>query len=115
MNSQLMLGVVFMLAVFFAFSGVVQAETITGEVVDMTCYLAHGASGSGHSKCARECVEKGLPVGIKSADGLYLAVGTEHQTANQLLASRAGQTVTATGEVSEKDGIRLISIEQIQE
>gem|GEM_PF-6621982 len=46
----------------------------TGEVVDMACYLDHGATGEKHAECARECIESGLPVGIKGTDGIGLRV-----------------------------------------
>src|SRR6516165_2873179 len=39
--------------------------TVTGEVLDMTCYIAHNLSGVEHAKCAKECIKRGLPAGIK--------------------------------------------------
>ncbi len=91
------------------------AQTLTGEVVDVMCYLSHGASGlgAGHADCGKKCVLGGLPVAIKVGDQLYLAVGSKHETANATLAPFVGQMVTVMGEVLERDGQHLIAISQI--
>lgn len=88
-------------------------ERVTGEVVDLACYLGHGASGLGHKDCAQKCIASGLPVGIKSGNTLYLAVGIEHSPANAALASLAAQQVTIEGEVSERDGVHLITVKKV--
>ena len=43
-----------------------QEDTLTGEVVDVFCYLDHGAEGLGkkHASCAKKCIKNGLPVAI---------------------------------------------------
>lgn len=88
-------------------------QTIMGEVVDLACYLGHGEKGPGHKDCAQKCITSGLPVGIKSSDTLYLAIGSEHGTANAALASLAAQQVTVEGEVTERDGVHLIVIKRV--
>ena len=40
--------------------------SVTGEILDMACYLDHGARGLDHKECAEKCIRSGLPVGIKS-------------------------------------------------
>ena len=52
-----------------------QEQTLTGEVVDVFCYLSHGEEGLGvkHAGCAKKCIKGGLPVAIKVGDQLYLA------------------------------------------
>ena len=61
--------------------------SVTGEVLDMACYLDHGAHGEKHAECAKTCIESGLPVGIKSSDGkVYLVIG-EHKPLNKELAA----------------------------
>ena len=88
-------------------------QTITGEVVDLACYLSEGASGPGHRECAQKCIASGLPVGIKSGDTLYVAIGGEHGPANATLALLAAQQVTAEGTVTERDGVHLIAIKKL--
>lgn len=90
-----------------------QTQTIKGEVVDLACYLDHGGAGPGHAACAQKCINSGLPVGIKSGDTIYLAVGSEHGPANAALAPLASKQVTVEGEVKERDGVRLITVKKV--
>src|SRR5438105_3663020 len=79
--------------------------TVKGEVLDMACYLDHGAKGEKHGDCAKTCIESGLPVGIKAENGnTYLVIG-EHKPLNKELAPLAGKTVTLKGKLVERDGI----------
>ena len=51
------------------------SKEITGEVVDMMCYVDHNAMGDKHSGCAAKCIKGGGPVGIVS-DGVFDRWGT---------------------------------------
>jgi len=84
-----------------------EMSTKTGEVVDMACYLDHGASGEAHAACAQKCITNGLPVGLKTADGTYLLIG-DHKPMNKELAALAAKTITVKGKVVTKDGIKMI-------
>ncbi len=87
--------------------------TVKGEVLDMACYLDHGASGAKHADCAKTCIESGLPVGIKGEDGkTYLVIG-QHQPMNKLLAAYAAKTITVKGKLVERDGFRMIANAEI--
>jgi hypothetical protein len=82
--------------------------TVTGEVLDMACYLDHGARGEKHAGCAQKCIASGLPVGLKAADGTtYLLIGA-HQPANPELANYAAKTITVKGKLVSRDGINLL-------
>ncbi len=87
--------------------GAGKTETIKGEVVDLMCYLDHGAKGESHKSCAEMCIKSGGPVGILSGDQLYFIVG-EHKPINDQLAAKAAETVTVTGKVVERNGMKLI-------
>ena len=99
-----------------ATTGSSQEQTVTGEVVDVFCYLSHPAEGMGpkHADCAKRCIKNGLPVAIRVGNQLYLATMTDHNPANQRLAELAGQQVTVRGKVMELEGQRLIAISQVQ-
>jgi hypothetical protein len=87
--------------------------SITGEVVDMVCYLDEGASGPEHADCAQTCIKMGLPVGIKASDGkTYLLVG-EHKPINDKLAPLAAKTITVKGKAVSRDGFNLIENAEI--
>ena len=82
--------------------------TVTGEVLDMACYIASNLSGPDHAECARTCIRNGLPVGIKGPDGkAYLLVGT-NMPLNPQLADYAAKTVTVKGIVRKKDGFLML-------
>jgi len=91
-------------------------QTLTGEVVDVFCYLNHGKDGlgKGHAECAKKCIKSGLPVAIKVGDQLYLASMADHTAANQPLVDLAAQQVTVRGKVMERDGQHLIAITKVE-
>ena len=39
-------------------------ETIKGEIVDLMCYIDHGAKGEKHKGCAEKCIKGGGPVRV---------------------------------------------------
>lgn len=90
-----------------------KTESIKGEVVDMMCYLDHGAKGEKHKGCATKCIEGGGPVGLLAEDHLYLVVG-DHAPMNKELAPYAGQTITVKGKVVERHGWRMIENAEIE-
>jgi hypothetical protein len=84
------------------------AQTLKGEVVDLMCYLDHGAKGDKHAGCAKGCIEKGGPVGLLTKDDqLYLVIG-DHKPVNDKFAEFAGKTITVKGKVVERNGVKLI-------
>jgi hypothetical protein len=93
-----------------------QEQTLTGEVVDVFCYLSHGEEGLGakHAGCAKKCIKGGLPVAIKVGGQLYLASMADHTAANERLADLAAKQVTVRGKVMERDGQHLIAISAIE-
>ncbi len=91
-----------------------ETKKITGEVVDMVCYIDHGATGEKHADCAKKCIAGGLPVGLKTADGkTYLLVG-EHVSINKELAEHAAKTITVEGKVVSRDGFNMIENAVVQ-
>ena len=92
---------------------VADLQTLKGEIVDLMCYIDHGAVGEKHAKCAQTCIESGGPVGILTADGqLYLVIG-EHKPMNKELAPLGGKTVTLKGKIAERNGMKMIENAEI--
>ena len=53
--------------------------TVTGEVVDVSCFLQLGKRGEAHIACGQKCVRNGQPIGILTDTGdLYLVIPEEH-------------------------------------
>jgi hypothetical protein len=91
-----------------------KTQTIKGEVVDLMCYLDHGAKGEKHKGCATKCIKSGGPVGLLTADDqLYLVIG-DHKPINDELADKAAQTVTLKGKVVERNGMKMIENAELE-
>ena len=92
-----------------------QEILVTGEVLDMTCYIASNLSGPDHAECARVCIRNGAPAGIKAQDGkVYLLTGEPGQSINAELAEYAAQVVTIKGRQSVREGFAQLQIEEIR-
>jgi hypothetical protein len=89
------------------------AKEITGEIVDMMCYVDHSAMGEKHGQsCGSICIKNGGPVGIVSDGKAYLVVG-EHKPINDELAGSCGKTITLKGKLVERAGIAMLENAEI--
>jgi len=89
------------------------SKEVTGEVVDMMCYVDHNAVGEKHGQsCGAKCVKNGGPVGIVSDGKAYLVVG-EHKPINDQLAEFCGKTITLKGKMAERGGIAMLENAEI--
>ena len=93
--------------------------TVTGKVVDQTCYLkdkantgdAHGAKAD----CATACAKRGAPLAVLTDDGkLYQITGGLAADNNAKLVAHVSHTVEVTGDVSEKDGKMMIAADSLK-
>jgi len=88
-------------------------KTVTGEVVDMMCYVDHNAVGEKHGQsCGAKCIKSGGPVGVVENGKAYLVVG-EHKPMNDQLAEYCGKTVTLKGKMAERGGIAMLENAEI--
>ena len=88
-------------------------KTVTGEIVDMMCYVDHNAMGDSHGQsCGSKCIKNGGPVGIVESGKAYLVVG-EHRPMNDELADSCGKTITLKGKFVERGGIALLENAEI--
>lgn len=89
--------------------------TVRGEVLDMTCYIAYNLSGPEHATCAKECIKRGLPAGIKAEDGkVYLLTGKPGDSVDAELADYAAKIVTIKGKETMRDGFAQLQVEEIR-
>lgn len=85
---------------------------VTGELVDLACYMGHGGSGEKHAKCAGACVAGGAPMGLLTKDGqLYLVVG-DHANEKPFVEAKAlaGSTAKLTGKAVVKGGVQALVV-----
>ncbi len=95
-----------------------KALTITGEVVDVSCYTQLGKRGAAHKACGAKCVLAGAPVGIVTADNtLYILMPEPHHPRRDGQVSIAKEysekmasTVTVSGMASTYGGIHTLFI-----
>ena len=92
-------------------------KVLEGEPVDIKCFLG-GKMGAGHAGCATACVKGGLPVGFVTGKGddkvLYLVLGGGGKSAAEHLAAHMGKTVKATGKVTAKNGMKVLTVSSVE-
>ena len=97
-----------------------KTETVTGQVIDLYCYTRNkNDTGMDHTvgrECAWACVRyEGQPVGLITAEGkVYQFAGGLVAKNNAKIAPHLAQTVTVTGEVTEKDGMLMIAADEVK-
>jgi hypothetical protein len=91
-----------------------KATTVKGELLDMNCYMASGAHGNDHKSCADMCINGGAAMGVLTSDGkVYLLVsGHDKKDPYEELKKHAGEEVSVTGTLTEKDGIKGIVVSE---
>src|SRR5438093_12708599 len=90
--------------------------TITGEVVDLWCYLEGGDRGPAKKECATACAKAGNPIGILDAKGnLFVAAGLkDHQPAQSILIGKMNEQVAVTGTLIKKGGVSMIYVDIVK-
>jgi hypothetical protein len=93
-----------------------QEVAIQGEVLDMACYVSHGAKGEGHAECARRCAKAGQPIGLLAADGKVYLLYASHDdpAAFEQAKSHAGTRVEVRGPVASRDGLHGIEVHSVK-
>ncbi len=93
-------------------------ETVTGTIVDQSCYLKDKANNAGvdHKMpadvpgCATACAKKGRPMALLTTDGkVYTIAGGLAADSNAKLVGHIGHKVEVTGDVVTKEGASTIT------
>ena len=96
----------------------VAADTLSGEVVDLVCYLPHpdSARGEGHKKCADTCIKKGLPMGLLTDDKQLYVLLEDHDNPKPYAAlkDKAAEKVTIEGEKVTQGGTQGFVVDAIK-
>ncbi len=93
-----------------------KSVTVKGEILDMACYLGHGATGKKHQECALMCLKGGQPMGLKTAGGKVYLLVASHRDAKPFdeAKSYAADQVEVTGPLFERDGISAIEVDAVK-
>lgn len=90
--------------------------TVSGEVVESSCYIRTGARGADHAMCARRCADAGIPLVLLEDETervIWLASADHRSSPNEALREHIARRVTLTGHYAERGGARLLVIETI--
>jgi hypothetical protein len=91
------------------------ADTVTGEVVDLSCYLHHPdtSHGASHKKCAETCAKKGLPMGLLTGDKQVFLLLEDHDNPKAYAAAlaKAAQQATVEGDKVNVGGVQGLIVE----
>jgi hypothetical protein len=92
-----------------------ETKTVTGEILDMKCYMTDGKHGPDHKECAAMCIKGGSPMGILAEDGkVYLLIEGKDEGAFDEAKKHAGETITVTGTLSEKKGVQALIVSEVK-
>src|SRR5262245_3901274 len=91
-------------------------KTVTGEVVDMGCWLGHAARGEKHISCATKCLSQGMPMGVLTSNGTLYLITLDHDNADPYneLKGMAGKQVAISGELLTRSGMKAIEASTVQ-
>jgi len=88
-------------------------QTISGEIVDLGCYLGHAAKGASHKECGLKCIANGMPMGILTEKGVLYLLTMNHDNADPFNSTKgwASQQVKVTGVVSVRQGMKALQVD----
>jgi hypothetical protein len=83
-------------------------DVVTGEILDMACYIPKGAKGPSHARCAQTCADHGMPLGILAEDDTVYLLYPKHgkEEAFDDVKKLAGKKAKLTGKKAERSGLR---------
>ncbi len=100
-----------------------KTESVTGKIVDMSCYMKDKANNAGvdhkmpadTKDCAIACAKKGRPLAVLTSDGkVYQIAGGLAENNNEKLVPHLAHTVTITGDTMEADGKLMIHASELK-
>jgi len=93
-----------------------KSVTLSGEVVDMHCFITRNAKGTEHAGCSNACLSRDVPAGFLTDDGtLYLLVNEKPVSVKDKVAGMAGKKVKAHGKLVERNGVKALQLASIEE
>jgi len=93
-----------------------KAVTVTGEILDMACYVGKGAKGPDHAGCAKACVKGGQPMGLLSDDGTVYLLYASHENGEAFEQTKelAGTKVEIEGAGVDRSGIKGLEVHKVK-
>ena len=84
------------------------ADEISGEILDLACYIPKGAKGPAHARCAQTCAEHGMPLGLLTDDDEVYIIFPKHgaEESFEAVKKMAGKKAKLTGKASERGTLK---------
>lgn len=80
-------------------------RTVTGEIIDFSCYLQVGKHGEKHRDCATKCFKAGQPIGLLTQAGeLYMLMEEEHDPRRDGMGLFREAAIEHAGHIMEVSG-----------
>jgi hypothetical protein len=98
-------------------SGKLGVKTITGDIIDPSCWVMNGAKGEAHKECMIACAKAGQTLAIleKKTNKVYiLAAERPGEDPNKSVLDYAGQSVLVKGKVFTRGGIMAIQVASVE-
>tara|TARA_R110000868_G_scaffold32343_4_gene117673 strand:- start:7195 stop:7578 length:384 start_codon:yes stop_codon:yes gene_type:complete len=93
-------------------------ETISGQLIGLTCFVKHQSKGEGHIDCFKECAEKGLPIGVLTKDNQIYQISGEGHTdlkeTNKQFLKYAEKDVVVKGEIFKGHNLNMVVVKGIK-
>src|SRR5689334_20361108 len=93
--------------------------TVTGEIIDLSCYLQVGKHGEKHKSCGTKCITNGQPIGLLTKSGaVYMLMDEEHDprrdgqtTLRQAAIDNFAKIMEVTGTETSFGGYKAIFVQ----
>ncbi len=96
-----------------------KSVTLTGEILDLSCYLQLGKHGDKHSSCGKKCIANGEPIGLVTKEGqVYLLMAEEHDprrdgqvSFRKAAGDNFAKVMTVTGTETSINGVKAVYVQ----
>jgi hypothetical protein len=93
--------------------------TLTGEILDLSCYFQVGKHGDKHSSCGKKCIANGEPIGLLTKNGsVYVLMAEEHDPRRdgqvgfrKAAADNFAKVMTVTGTATTVNGVKSVFVQ----
>jgi hypothetical protein len=93
--------------------------TVTGEIMDLSCYLQLGKHGDKHKPCGTKCLQAGQPIGLLTKSGaIYMLMEEDHDprrdgqtTFRQAAIDNFAKIMEVTGTEASVGGYKAIFVQ----
>jgi hypothetical protein len=93
--------------------------TVTGEILDLSCYLQLGKHGDKHASCGKKCIANGEPIGlVTKAGAVYLLMAEEHDPRRdgqvgfrKAAGDNFAKVMTVTGTETTIGGVKAVYVQ----